>query len=177
MIVYFLRHASAGQSKPNPVQDAKRPLDKEGIEQCGYVGRALAAMDVQVDAIISSPLKRATQTATLVANEIGHDSTLVISPALQPTAKFEAFRDLLNKHAKQDAIMVVGHNPNLSQFLSLLLSGGATDRAADLKKGAVARVEWDSRTASVLNWCLTPKAIRAIYDTAAKSSRPKTSRK
>ena len=63
MLVYFLRHASAGQRKLRPSSDEKRPLDKDGIEQCQYIGRALAALDVHVDAILSSPLKRSTQTA------------------------------------------------------------------------------------------------------------------
>jgi phosphohistidine phosphatase len=177
MIIYFLRHANAGQSKANPAQDAKRPLDKDGIEQCGYVGRTLASLDVQVDVIISSPLKRATQTASLVANEIGYDNEIVFSPALDIDANFDMFRDLLDKYSRQDAIMVVGHNPNLSQFLSLVVSGGATDRGIELKKAAVARVDWDTRKPSLLIWCLTPKAIRTIYDAAAKSARPKTSRK
>ena len=66
MILYFLRHASAGEHLATPKKDEKRALDQEGIEQCGYVGRALAALDVQVDAIVSSPLKRAAQTASLV---------------------------------------------------------------------------------------------------------------
>ena len=52
MILYFLRHANAGERVANPKKDEKRALDKDGIEQCGYVGRALAAMDVQVDTII-----------------------------------------------------------------------------------------------------------------------------
>ncbi len=177
MTIFFLRHASAGQSKSNAAQDAKRPLDKEGIDQCGYVGRALASLDVQVDAIISSPLKRATQTASLVANEIGHDNKLVFSPALEPGANMDTFRQLLEKHAKQDAIMVVGHNPNLSQFLSLLVSGGSNDKGIDMKKGAVARVEWSPRKAAELTWCLTPKVVRSVYDSAATNSRPKTVRK
>lgn len=177
MIIYFLRHASAGQSKGNPAQDAKRPLDKDGIDQCGYVGRALASLDVQVDVIISSPLKRATQTASLVANEIGHDGKLVFSPALAPDATIEAFHALLENHTKQDAIMVVGHNPNLSQNLSSLVSGGASDKGVDLKKGAVARVEWTRRKPAVLTWCITPKLVRTIYDNATVSSRPKTLRK
>ena len=50
MILYFLRHASAGEHVANPKKDEKRALDKDGIEQCGYIGRALAALDVQVDA-------------------------------------------------------------------------------------------------------------------------------
>lgn len=177
MIIYFLRHASAGQSKANATQDARRPLDKEGIDQCGYIGRALASLDVQVDVIISSPLKRATQTASLVANEIGHDAKLLFSPALDKSANMESFRQLLEHHARQDAIMVVGHNPNLSQFLSLLVSGGSNDRGIQLKKGAVARVEWSARKAAVINWCVTPKVVRSIYDSAATSSRPKTVRK
>jgi len=162
----------------NPTLDAKRPLDKAGIEHCGLVGRALAALDAQVDVILSSPLKRATQTASLVGNEIGYDSKLVLSPALGPDADFESFRGLLEKHAAQEeAIMVVGHNPSLSRFLSLLLSGSATDQATDLKKGAVAKVEWEARKPARLNWCLTPALVRCIYETAAQSSRPKTSRK
>ena len=80
MIIYFLRHASAGQKKSNAAQDEKRPLDKEGIEQCRYMGRVLANMDVQVDAIISSPFKRATQTASLVGNELGYDSKILRAP-------------------------------------------------------------------------------------------------
>ncbi len=177
MIVYFLRHASAGQSKANPTADAKRPLDKEGIEQSGQMGRALAALDVQVDAVISSPLKRASQTAALVGNEIGFDSKITFSPALQPDASFESFRDLLGKHAKQEAIMVVGHNPSLSRFLSMLVSAGANDRAVDLKKGAVAKLEFSNRHTAELMWCITPKLVRAFYDSSADNSRPKTSRK
>jgi phosphohistidine phosphatase len=177
VIIYFLRHASAGQSKANPTQDAKRPLDKDGIDQCGYIGRALAGLDVQVDVIISSPLKRATQTASLVANEIGHDGKVVFSPALAPSSTIEDFNGLLESHARQDAIMLVGHNPNLSQFLSALVSGGANETGIDLKKGAVARIEWTRRKPAVLTWCVTPKLVRTIYDNATVSSRPKTLRK
>src|SRR5438445_12846683 len=109
MILYFLRHASAGEHLVNPKKDEKRALDKEGIEQCGYVGRALAAMDVQVDVIISSPLKRATQTASLVGNEIGHEGKLQIEPAPRTEGTFSDFRKLLDKHAKQESLMAVRH--------------------------------------------------------------------
>ena len=78
MLVYFLRHASAGQRKNNPQKDEKRPLDEDGIAQCGFVGRALAALETPVDAILSSPLKRAAQTASLVANELGYEGTIAM---------------------------------------------------------------------------------------------------
>jgi phosphohistidine phosphatase len=176
MIIYFLRHASAGERVANPKKDEKRALDQEGIEQCGYVGRALAAMDVQVDAIISSPLKRATQTASLVGNEMGHEGKLQTEAALRPGGTLADFRKVLDKHARQEAIMVVGHNPNLSEFLGRLISDGAGDSAVDLRKGAVAKVEFD-RNSGTLQWCLTPKVVRTLYASAAESVRPKSSRK
>ena len=169
MIVYFLRHASAGQGKSDPEKDAKRPLDADGIEQCRIIGHTLAALDTSVDILISSPLKRATQTASLVGNELGYEGKMEIDAALRPEAKLEDFRKLLQRNAKHDAIMVVGHNPNLSEFLSVLISNGHSDTAAELKKGAVARVELKSRVAT-LEWLLTPKTVRGVY-AAAKQMR------
>jgi phosphohistidine phosphatase len=176
MIVYFLRHANAGERMLSPKKDEKRGLDKEGIEQCGYVGRALAALDVQVDAMISSPLKRSTQTASLVGNEMGFEGKLQIEPALRPQATFAEFRKLLDKYARHDAIMVVGHNPNLSEFLGRIISVTGCEATTELRKGAVARVDL-RRSSGSLSWCLTPKVVRALYAAAAESSRPKSSRK
>jgi phosphohistidine phosphatase len=176
MIIYFVRHASAGQHIANPKKDEKRGLDKDGIEQCGYVGRALAALAVQVDAVISSPLKRATQTASLVANEMGYEGKLQIEDALRPGSNYVDFRKMLDKYSKAEGIMVVGHNPNLSEFLARIVSGGACDGGVDLKKGAAARVEL-SRTAGMLQWCLTPKVLRTLHAAVADSVRAKTSRK
>jgi phosphohistidine phosphatase len=176
MIVYFLRHANAGERLASPKKDEKRGLDKEGIEQCGYVGRALAALDAQVDAMVSSPLKRATQTASLVGNEMGFEGKLQTEAALRPQGTFAEFRKLLDKYAKLDAIMVVGHNPNLSEFLGRVVSATGCEAAMELRKGAVAKVEL-RRSSGSLSWCLTPKIVRSLYAAAAESSRPKSSRK
>jgi phosphohistidine phosphatase len=176
MIVYFLRHANAGQHVSNPKKDEKRALDETGVEQCGYVGRALAALDTQVDVIISSPLKRAAQTASLVGNEMGYEGKLQFDDALRPSAAFGEFRKLLDKYSKYDNIMVVGHNPNLSEFLGRSISETGCEAGVELKKGGVARVEL-GRNSAVLNWCLTPKMLRTLYSAAAESSRPKSSRK
>jgi phosphohistidine phosphatase len=176
MIVYFLRHASAGHHLANPSQDEKRALDEQGIEQCTRIGRALNALDVHVDAVISSPLKRAMQTASLVANELGFDGKLQRTPALRPDAQMDSFRELLDRNSRLEAILVVGHNPSLSRFLSLLISEGGTENAADLKKCAVARVDFSSGV-GIVKWILTPKIVQAISSASGSSSRPKTVRK
>lgn len=176
MILYFLRHASAGDHFANPKKDEKRALDKEGIDQCGYVGRALNALGAQVDAIVSSPLKRCTQTASLVGNELGYEGKLVLDNGLRPGAGLADFRKLLEKYSRIEAMMVVGHNPNLSQFLGAMVSESGCEASLELKKGAVAKVEM-RRTSGTLLWCVTPKVLRVLYDTVVESSRPNTSRK
>ena len=176
MIIYFLRHANAGESLSNPKKDEKRALDRDGIEQCGLVGRSLVALDASVDVIISSPLKRATQTASLVGNELGYEGKLQLEDALRPGASFADFRRLLEKYAKHEAIMVVGHNPNLSEFLGRTISEPGCEAAIELKKGSAAKVEL-GRGGAVLHWCISPKVLRLLYSAAAESSRPKTSRK
>jgi phosphohistidine phosphatase len=174
MHIYFLRHASAGEAKLNPTEDDKRPLDKLGIEQSHAVGCALAALDVTVDAIISSPLRRATQTATLVANEIGYEDKVITDAALRSEATYEQFEELLRRHSRKDAILVVGHNPSMTEFVNRLLAGEAAPHAIEMKKGAIAKVEKVGQRPAILKWCMPPKIVRSIQQASASSSRPKT---
>jgi phosphohistidine phosphatase len=179
MIIYIVRHASAGQHLTNPKKDEKRPLDADGIEQCGFIGRALSALNAQTDAIISSPLKRATQTASLIGNELGYEGKLLLETALRPEASFADFRRMLDKYSKHEAIMVVGHNPSISEFLARMITKSGCEALVDFKKGAVARVE-TVRHAATLNWFFTPKIARELQvaaAVAAEKSTPKTSRK
>jgi phosphohistidine phosphatase len=175
MIVYFLRHASAGKSVANPKKDERRPLDEEGILQARYVGRLLANLDVQVDQIVSSPLKRARQTASLVANELAFESAVQIDDALRPDAEFEQFQAMLARYKKYDSVMVVGHNPSMTEFLMKSISGEG-EAQVDFKKGAVAKVEMDGRTGP-MQWLVTPRIARTLQASLKASSRPKTSRK
>lgn len=160
----------------NPKKDERRPLDEEGILQARYVGRLLANLDVQVDQIISSPLKRARQTASLVANELAFEGAVQLDDALRPEAEFEQFQAMLARYKKYDAVMVVGHNPSFTQFLSKSISGASGAAQVDFKKGAVARVEMNGR-AGTLHWLVTPKIARTLQTSLKSSSRPKTSRK
>ena len=174
MTLYFLRHASAGKSLGNPKKDEGRPLDEDGILQARYIGRLLANMDVQVEQVVSSPLKRARQTASLVANELAFETAVQTDDALRPDAGFEQFQTMLSRYKKYDSIMVVGHNPSMTEFLIKSISGGAAQ--IDFKKGAVARVELNGRTGSI-QWLITPKIARTLQTSLKTSSRPKTSRK
>ncbi|HLJ29126.1 MAG TPA: histidine phosphatase family protein [Candidatus Angelobacter sp.] len=176
MIIYFLRHASAGKKVLNPKKDERRPLDEEGILQARYIGRMLAALDVQVDQIVSSPLKRAMQTASLVANELAFEAGVQTDEALLPESDFDHFRSMLARLRKYEEIIVVGHNPSFTEFLSKSIAGPSGAAQIEFKKGAVAKVEIAGRNGS-LHWLVVPKIARVLQSSLKASSRPKISRK
>jgi phosphohistidine phosphatase len=175
MNLYILRHASAGVRRADPVVDVKRPLDKEGKEQCLLIARYLNALRVQFDLVISSPLKRALQTASLVGTEVAYDSKIQISDVLSPSGTVAGFQALVTTLSAYDNVLVVGHNPNLPEFLGSLI---CTPRPASMRmrKGAIARVDCTRRPGQLIS-LLDSRMLRQIYASAAKSSRRKTSRK
>jgi phosphohistidine phosphatase len=175
MNLFLMRHANAGLRRENPLLDEKRALIKEGKEQCILMARTLSALKVQVDVIVSSPLKRALQTAQFVGTEMGYDAKVEISPALGLDGDYSDFQQMLAHYAQYDGILAVGHNPNLFQFLGRLISGNG-GAAIRMRKGSVARIDLD-RHPPLLQWLIDPRSARAIYASVQNSSRPKTSRK
>ena len=175
MNLYLMRHANAGMHRANPLLDKKRGLIKEGKDQCMLMARVLNALKIQVDVIVSSPLKRALQTAQFVGTELGYDGKVEISTALLPDADYPSFQQLLAKYANREGVLAVGHNPNIFQFLGKLVTGngGANLR---LRKGAIARIDLERHPPQV-QWLLDPRTARSIYASVPKKSRPKTSRK
>ncbi len=172
--IYILRHASAGTRRENPLIDVKRPLDKEGKQQCLLVGNYLNALNVHFDVVVSSPLKRALQTASLVGTETGYDAKIMISEALSPGATVAAFEKLVADIGAHENVLIVGHNPNLAQFLGALVSSSRMN--IRLRKGAIARVDV-TRRPGTLHWLVDPRILRGVYSKVTKSSRRKTSRK
>lgn len=175
MNLYLMRHADAGLPRGNPILDAKRGLIKDGKDQCILMAALLSAFKVQVDVILSSPLKRAMQTAQFVGTELGYDGKVEVTPALNMDASYADFQKMLAKYSECEGVLAVGHNPSLFQFLGRLLTGngGANLR---MRKGSIARVDLE-RHPPQLQWLIDPRMARAIYASVAKSSRPKISRK
>lgn len=178
MNLYILRHASAGERRSNPILDRKRPLDKDGKRYCLQLAHVLNALKFQFDLIVSSPLKRSLQTASLVGTEMGYESQILMSNALAPEATYPEFQKLLSECRNYENVLVVGHNPNITQFLAALLvpPNTATPPQIRLRKGSIARLSL-IRGPATLQWLLDPRPVRALYTTSTDKSRPKTSRK
>jgi phosphohistidine phosphatase len=95
---------------------------------------------------------------------------------MQPQSSLSDFRHMIEKYAKHEGIMVVGHNPSITEFLARSVVRSGSGALLDFKKGAVACVE-SERQAARLKWFLTPRLARALQTADAENSNPKTSRK
>ena len=182
MNLYVLRHASAGTRRANPVLDVKRPLDKEGKQQCILIGNTLNALKVHFDLIASSPLKRAMQTASQVGMEIGYEAKIHVTDALSFTGTVPDFHKLVSELSVHENVLVVGHNPNLQQFLASIAQASPANSETSglanirLRKGALARVDCTKRPGTLL-WLLDARMLKTLYSSVTKSSRRKTSKK
>jgi phosphohistidine phosphatase len=182
MNLYLLRHASAGTGRSNPLLDLRRPLDKAGKRDCLLLGNTLTAMNVSFDLIVSSPLKRSLQTASLVGTETGYEQKILLSDALAPSANFAQFEKLLMECAGHESVLVVGHSPNLVSFLGMLMQpaqaikAGRPAASVRMRKGTIARLNLE-RGAATLQWMLDPRVVRTLYASSTIRSRRKTSRK
>lgn len=153
MLIYFLRHAEAEDTSPQG--DAGRRLTDKGLQRSRQVGRALMAMDVIVDMVLCSPLQRALETADAVLESV--DARLEVEDDLAGNLDPDTLGDMLEAHGPAGNVLLVGHEPDLSRTISLLIGGGRIE----MKKGAVACVETLAPVAGagVLRWLLTGKQM------------------
>lgn len=156
MRLYLVRHGEAVHQSP----DALRPLSEDGEREVGQVAVVLAAAGVRVDRIWHSGLRRAEQTATILAGQLRHrtvpEQVSGIAP-LDPVAVFA--RDL---DVWQEDTMVVGHQPFLGRLVALLLRTADTEKPVALATASVACLERTPEDRWVLRWLLTPKLARAV---------------
>jgi phosphohistidine phosphatase len=147
----LLRHGTAVPHGVGDLDDEDRPLIADGEREARYAGRALKALQVRPDAIVTSPLVRARQTAKLAAAELGLRS--VVDDALRPGFGQHALEELFARHPG-DCLVLVGHDPDFSGLVHDLSGAHVA-----LPKGGVARVDLPS---GELRWLLRPRALRLI---------------
>lgn len=166
MNLYILRHAIAleqGVDFHGP--DPQRPLSAKGKKKMQKIARGMKSMELSFDAIISSPFARASETAGIVAKELGLEDVLEFSQHLESGGESAALiAEIAGRPGAPENVLLVGHEPQLSQIISVLLSG---DRSLELamKKGGLCKLEIQTlrfaRCAS-LQWLLTPSQLAML---------------
>lgn len=155
MILYFLRHAHAEDGFNMP--DEQRALNEKGIEQADMTARLLKRLDLDLDLLYTSPRVRAVQTAQAVGTALG------MAPVVRDELNFgfntARLSALLGDVPPRDSVMLVGHEPTLSQTIQAI-----TGARVEMKKCGLARVDVIVRQPlqGELVWLLTPKLVRAL---------------
>jgi phosphohistidine phosphatase len=131
----LLRHAKSSWNKPG-LQDHKRPLNKRGKHDAPLMGKLVREQGLTPDLIISSTAQRAQDTARMVAEACGYDGEVELRQDLY-FSDTTCYLDILHSLPDQvRCVMMVGHNPDIEELLTLL-----TDFDEAFPTAALAQVE------------------------------------
>jgi phosphohistidine phosphatase len=160
--LYLIRHGLAAERGPEYADDSKRPLTSNGVTALKREAKALNALDVTFEVIISSPLTRTRQTADILAELLPGKPSVVTSDALAPAGTPAAVIHEIGKHHRKAKIALVGHEPNVGELAARLI--GARSPIA-FKKGAICRIDFDvlpPKGLGQLRWFLPPRVLRKL---------------
>ena len=156
MEVYLLRHGIAEDAPPGKT-DADRALTPEGRQKLRRVLARARAAGAEPTLILSSPYRRAMETAETAAEALGYRGKIVQTGALAPNATPQDTWGELRARRTENAVLLASHEPLMSALLALLLNAPAL--RADFKKAALVRLDCDRfgpQPYGVLKWMLTP---------------------
>jgi phosphohistidine phosphatase len=162
MNIYILRHGLAEETSASQ-KDADRRLTEEGERKLRHIARAMQAMELSFDLVVSSPYARARETAEIVARAFGLEKRLELSETLTPSGRTRQLVELLNRLAPPwEDVLLVGHEPYLSGLIALLVAGEEDRLSVTLKKGGLARISAATLVhgkCGDLEWLLTPRQM------------------
>ncbi|MBC8002107.1 MAG: phosphohistidine phosphatase SixA [Opitutaceae bacterium] len=166
MELYILRHGLAmDRADWSRRDDSDRPLTAEGLKKTRRIAKAMLKLDLKFDWILSSPYARARETAEIVAEVLKPKRQLELRHELTPDGSAKELAKLLAARPKTvERVLIVGHEPDLSQFISVLLTGKPVSRVV-MKKGGLCKLQisqfrWGA--CAVIEWLLTPQQLIRI---------------
>lgn len=166
MEIYLLRHGEAVEpGAPGVKKDFDRSLTSEGKRAVERAARAMRLMCVAPDLLLTSPFIRAKQTADITARVLKVRDHVAVADELAPGA---SQRRLVNRLRAADpppkSVLLVGHEPYLSELVSVLLTGKRC-AVISLKKGGLCKLTTEKLRfgrCARLDWLLTPGQMRLM---------------
>ena len=161
MEIYLLRHGIAEPAQAGQ-PDADRALTPEGKRKLREVLRVAKSSGVKPTLILTSPYRRALETAEVAGQALGYRGELLQTKALAPGSNVKEVWEELRVHRNEGQLLLSGHEPQFSQLFAYLLASPALQ--VDFKKGALARVDveqFGSEPRGVLRWMMPSKLAAA----------------
>lgn len=164
MDLIILRHGEAGKRLMVTGRDAERALTVSGREEVKEVAESIKSLKITFDIIASSPLRRASETADIVADTLKEEKLVQLWDELKPESDTKSLYRRLSKLRPESSILLVGHEPYLSSMIGELIGGKAGVRLS-LKKAGLAKVELTEmlpNPSGELKWLLTPRLSKRV---------------
>jgi phosphohistidine phosphatase len=167
MNLYIIRHAIAVDEGTTEYEDdSQRPLTDKGKKKMRQIAKGLRVLGVGFDLILSSPYVRAKETAEILADVFKMKKSVEVSENLVPMGDPDLLIAELNEKYSVDSIALVGHEPELSHLIGLLVSENVS-MDMTLKKGGVCSLSTDDlhhARKATLEWLLTPGILVELGD-------------
>jgi phosphohistidine phosphatase len=164
MDIVLIRHAKAESRDPNTwPDDDQRPLTPEGRAEQRAAARALKKLGVKFDFLVTSPRRRARETAEIVARSYRWPEPPQVAPELGDGYAPAAVVELLAKFPPDATVALVGHEPDLSHLTAALTAGGRLNIA--VKKSGVVGIAFDGPAEEgmgTLIYHLKPSHLRKV---------------
>ncbi|NIO07989.1 MAG: phosphohistidine phosphatase SixA [Deltaproteobacteria bacterium] len=165
MNLFMMRHGIAVErGAPGVKTDRDRQLTAKGVKHVRQEAEGLLALRLSFDRILTSPFPRSSETARIVAEILGiKNNRLAKLAALAPGGTVTELMRSIRPYSKNTRLLLVGHEPLLSETISYLLNG-TEEMELRLKKGGICRIEVEGLPSkgAVLHWLLTPKQLRLL---------------
>ncbi|MBP8137244.1 MAG: phosphohistidine phosphatase SixA [Candidatus Eisenbacteria bacterium] len=171
MRVVLLRHGPAeAQDTRRWPDDHSRPLTPKGEARVRIVSRALARLEGEIHAILTSPFARCMRTAELLHEEGATQAMITGLPSLAPGRSWRATLQRLAEETPDSTVVLVGHEPELGKLAGLFLFGAPA--SLPLKKAGACAFSFDEAVAAGagrLRWFLPPRALARLAPSRRKA--------
>lgn len=117
--LYILRHAKSSWDNPN-LADFERPLNTRGLDSVPVMGEIIQKHNFYPVYMLSSPAKRAEQTAVLIKNKAGIKPQIQYDERIYEASPQMLLQVLAEVDTGNESVMLVGHNPGLEGLIRFL---------------------------------------------------------
>jgi phosphohistidine phosphatase len=158
------------------------PITESAKKEIAMVARSIKALNFQVTAILTSPLKRAIQTARILSKTLGIEDRISVCSELAPEGSIVKLYEKLHRYPLDSSILIVGHKPYLSDLIyeiifnenrqlkkrmSIVRKQSRTEpsRGIILKKAGLAKIRLFSLTPTMrgeIRWLMTPRVLKQL---------------